>query len=98
MPRSPLSLVAALGLAAGLALVPAAPGFAAPSAGAAKAYANCTAINKVWSGGIAKVGVTKNRTPSGSRALKGTVKHSNALYAANTKSDRDKDGVACEKS
>ena len=98
MPRRPLSLAAALGLAVVLALAPASAGSAAPAVGGAKSYANCTAINAVWSGGIAKVGVTKNRTPSGSRALKGQVKHSNALYAANTKSDRDKDGVACEKS
>ena len=32
------------------------------------------------------------------RALRGTVRHSDALYAANTGLDRDKDGIACEKS
>lgn len=98
MPRRPLSFLLTAGLALGLASAPAAAGIAAPAAGGAKTYANCTAVNAVWSGGIAKAGVTKNRTPSGSRPLKGTVKHSTALYLANTKSDRDKDGVACEKS
>lgn len=74
---------------------------AADSASAApKTYANCTAIHKVYSGGIAKAGVTTNTvTVKGKvthRALKGKVKHDTALYNANKKSDRDKDGVACE--
>ncbi|TWX35610.1 excalibur calcium-binding domain-containing protein [Frigoribacterium sp. ACAM 257] len=70
---------------------------------AAKTYANCTAVQKAWSGGIAKPGVKVNLvTPAKGavekRKLKGTVKFDKALYAANSKLDRDKDGIACEKS
>ncbi|MDM7890847.1 excalibur calcium-binding domain-containing protein [Curtobacterium caseinilyticum] len=69
---------------------------------APKVYANCTAVQKVWSGGIAKKSVTKNRVTSGGkttyRPLKGTVKKDDALYNANKKMDRDGDGIACEKS
>lgn len=93
--RAPTRLLAAAAVALAAATVVAAPADAAPSA---KTYANCTAIHAVYSGGIAKSGVRFNRTPSGNRALKGTVKYSTALYTANKKSDRDHDGVACEKS
>lgn len=69
---------------------------------APKSYANCTAVQKVYSGGIAKKSVTSNKVVSGgkttTRALKGTVKKDDALYKANAKLDRDKDGIACEKS
>lgn len=69
---------------------------------APKSYANCTAVHKVYSGGIAKKSVTRNAVKSGGkvtyRALKGTVKKDDALYNANKKSDRDNDGIACEKS
>lgn len=65
-------------------------------------YANCTAVQRVYSGGIAKKSVTKNRVTSAGkttyRALKGTVKKDDALYNANKKLDRDGDGIACEKS
>jgi hypothetical protein len=66
-------------------------------------YKNCTAVQKVYSGGIAKKAVTKNRvkTKTGKfeyRALKGTVKKDDALYNANRKLDADGDGIACEKS
>ncbi|PZF57183.1 calcium-binding protein [Curtobacterium sp. MCBD17_034] len=64
-------------------------------------YANCTAVHKVYSGGIAKTSVTYNTVhhTNGSvehRKLKGTVKKDNALYSANSKLDADKDGIACE--
>lgn len=63
-------------------------------------YKNCTAVHKVYSGGIAKKSVTKNRVTSKGkvtyRALKGTVKKDDALYNANKKSDADGDGIACE--
>ena len=97
MPSRPLALIASATLALGLALTPVIAADAAPAT-AAKTYKNCTEIHKHWYGGIAKAGVTRNKTPSGSRPLKGTVKHSTALYNANKKSDRDKDGIACEKS
>lgn len=74
---------------------------AADSASAApKTYANCTAVHKAYAGGIAKVGVKNNTVTSKGkvthRALKGKVKFDTALYNANAKSDRDKDGIACE--
>lgn len=68
----------------------------------AKHYKNCTAVNQVYSGGIAKAGVKYNLVKSGGktikRALKGNVKFSTALYNANKSLDRDNDGIACEKS
>lgn len=92
---TPSRLLCAAAVAACLTLTSAAPGIAAPSA---KTYANCTAIHKVYSGGIAKAGVRFNTVGAKHRALKGKVKFSTALYDANRKSDRDKDGIACEKS
>ena len=62
------------------------------STAAAKKFKNCTALNKVYPGGVAlpgaenKGGVTKK-----------TPKYDKALYTANKKSDRDRDGIACEK-
>lgn len=74
---------------------------AADAASAApKTYANCTEIHKVYAGGIAKTGIKNNTVTSKGkvthRALKGKVKFDTALYNANKKSDRDKDGIACE--
>jgi hypothetical protein len=71
------------------------PAQAAPTA---KVYANCTAIHRDYTGGIAKAGVKYNRVSGVNRALKGKVKFSTDLYKANIKSDRDRDGIACEKS
>jgi len=59
---------------------------------AAKKFKNCTELNKVYPGGVAlpgavnKGGVTKKEP-----------KYDKALYTANKSSDRDKDGIACEK-
>lgn len=59
----------------------------------AKTFANCTEINKVYAGGIARTSKVKNKG--------GKTKHkpfvSQALYDANKKSDRDKDLIACER-
>jgi len=92
------AVTAGLTLGGGLTLVAGEPAQAAP-----KVYANCTAVNKAFSGGIAKPGikvnlVTKTNKKVEKRALKGSVKFDKALYAANAKHDRDKDGIACEKS
>jgi hypothetical protein len=78
-------------------------GAGAAAHAAPKVYANCTAVQKAFSGGIAKPGVKVNlvKKSNGSvekRKLKGTVKFDKALYNANAKHDRDKDGIACEKS
>lgn len=59
---------------------------------AVKVFKNCTEMNKVYPGGIAKVGAVNQGA-----ATKNEPKYDNALYAANKKSDRDGDGIACEK-
>lgn len=59
----------------------------------AVAYKNCTELNKVYKGGVAKDAKTTNKG--------GKTKHqpfvSAEIYKLNSKSDRDKDGIACEK-
>jgi hypothetical protein len=66
---------------------------AAPSSqAAAKVFKNCTELNKVYPGGVALPGAVNK---GGARKL--TPKYDKKIYAANKKSDRDKDGIACEK-
>jgi hypothetical protein len=67
-------------------------GAAAPSYGATK-YKNCTALNKDYPHGVGRQGA-RDKT-SGTPVT--SFKVSNSLYAANRGSDRDKDGIACEK-
>ncbi|ASA20828.1 excalibur calcium-binding domain-containing protein [Paenibacillus donghaensis] len=59
----------------------------------AKTYKNCTELRKDYKGGVALSSSTTNEG--------GKTKHkphvSKELYNANKKSDRDKDGIACEK-
>lgn len=59
----------------------------------AKKYQNCTELNKDYKGGVAESSSAKNKG--------GKTKHkphvSKDLYQANTKLDRDKDKIACEK-
>jgi hypothetical protein len=68
-------------------------GTAAPSHAAAKRFKNCTALNKVYSHGVGRTGA-RDKT-SGTPVT--NFKVSNSLYAANRSSDRDGDGIACEK-
>lgn len=64
-----------------------------PSAqAAAKVFKNCTELNKVHPGGVAMPGAINS-----GGITKKTPKYNKALYLANKKSDRDKDGIACEK-
>ncbi|WP_277585822.1 excalibur calcium-binding domain-containing protein [Psychrobacillus antarcticus] len=60
---------------------------------AAKEFKNCTELNKTYKGGVAKAANIKN--------IGGKTKHtpfvSKEIYNANIKSDRDNDGIACEK-
>jgi hypothetical protein len=88
---------AALGLvlAVGIMLVPALPATAIPDTGHSmrKEFKNCTALNKVYPHGVGKSGA-KDKT-SGTPVT--NFKKSTAVYNQNKKSDRDKDGVACEK-
>ncbi len=62
------------------------------SIAAARVFKNCTELNKVYPGGVALPGALN---VGGSTKL--TPKFDKTLYAANKKSDRDKDGIACEK-
>ncbi len=59
---------------------------------AAKKFKNCTELNKVYPGGVALPGAV-----NAGGATKNEPKYDKALYTANKKSDRDKDGIACEK-
>jgi len=64
-----------------------------PNANAgAKKFKNCTELNKVYPGGVAKPGAVNK-----GGATKNEPTIDAALYKANIKSDRDKDGIACEK-
>ena len=67
-------------------------GFAPSSQASTKVFKNCTELNKVYPGGVALPGAIN---VGGS--TKKSPKYNNALYLANQKSDRDKDGIACEK-
>ena len=59
---------------------------------AAKKFKNCTELNKVYPGGVALPGAVNT-----GGATKKEPKYDKALYTANKSSDRDKDGIACEK-
>jgi hypothetical protein len=78
-----MTLVICLGLTFGL--VP-------TSQAAVKVFKNCIELNKVYPGGVALPGAIN----SGGTTKK-EPKYNKALYMANKKSDRDKDGIACEK-
>jgi hypothetical protein len=63
-----------------------------PSQAAARIFKNCLELNKVYPGGVALPGAVN----AGGETKK-EPKYDKALYSANKKSDRDKDGIACEK-
>ena len=63
-----------------------------PVNAAAKIFKNCTELNKVYSGGVALPGAV-----NAGGTTKKKPKYDKALYVANKKSDRDGDGIACEK-
>jgi hypothetical protein len=67
-------------------------GLLSPGNAAAKVFKNCTELNKVYPGGVALPGAV-----NAGGATKREPKYDKALYNANKKSDRDKDGIACEK-
>lgn len=60
---------------------------------AAKKFSNCTELNKVYKGGVAKD--TKVTNKGGKTKYKPTV--SAEVYKLNSSKDRDKDGIACER-
>jgi hypothetical protein len=55
-------------------------------------YRNCTELNKVYKGGVARPGA-KNKGGK----TRYTPFFNQALYDANKSRDRDKDGIACER-
>lgn len=75
-------------LAASLFVVP----FQSADAAPAK-FKNCTELNKVYAGGVAKDAKVKNK--GGKTKYKPHV--SAEIYKAHSKMDRDKDGIACER-
>lgn len=78
-------MTVSIALAVGLSLIPI-------SQASAKTFKNCTELNKVYPGGVALPGAVNK-----GGATKLTPKYNKKLYTANKKSDRDKDGIACEK-
>jgi hypothetical protein len=66
---------------------------AAPVAAGATEYTNCTDLRVDYPHGVGRPGATD--TTTGSPVTEFTVNR--AVYDANTKSDRDDDGIACEK-
>ena len=60
---------------------------------AAKTYANCTKLNNVYPHGVGKPNAVDHT--SGRKVT--SFKRSLSLYRANKGSDRDGDGIACEK-
>jgi hypothetical protein len=73
-------------------------GIAAPAQAAPpkpKKYANCAALNKLYPHGVAKKGGRDKVTGKTKPVTSFTVQ--TATYTLNKASDRDKDGVACEK-
>jgi hypothetical protein len=62
------------------------------SQAASKVFKNCTELNKIYPGGVALPGAVNS-----GGVTKKEPKYDKALYNANKKSDRDKDGIACEK-
>ena len=67
-------------------------GMSETSYSAVKKFKNCTELNKVYPGGVALPGAVNK-----GGATKKEPKYDKALYTANKKSDRDGDGIACEK-
>ncbi len=57
-----------------------------------KKFSNCTELNKVYPGGVAKSAKSVNK---GGKTKK-TPTVNAKVYSANSSKDRDKDGIACE--
>ena len=86
-----MKIIAPLALAAAVALVPAT---AADAHAAAHHFRNCTDMHHTYKGGVARKGAHDHRTGGGHAKYRPYV--STALYKANSKMDRDHDGIACE--
>lgn len=88
--RKMVSAVAAVSLCVAVSVLGAAPAEAAN-----KTYKNCTALNKDYKHGVGKSGA-RDKVRGSTKPVK-NFKVSTKIYNKNKKSDRDKDGVACEK-
>ena len=86
--------VAPLAAASAAAEATAATSPAASTATKVVAYSNCTALRKRFPHGVGRVGA-RDKTSSCYKVT--NFYRSNAWYAKNTRLDRDKDGIACEK-
>jgi hypothetical protein len=61
-------------------------------------FKNCTAVNKVYEGGIAKNKKVSNKNSKGvAQKSKYAPFVSKKIYNRNKGMDRDKDGIACER-
>ena len=67
----------------------------AAAAAAPRTFQNCTALNKVYKHGVARAGARDKVSGKAKPVKNFTV--DTKTYNLNTKSDRDKDGIACEK-
>ncbi|TBN57360.1 excalibur calcium-binding domain-containing protein [Glaciihabitans arcticus] len=99
--RTRISAVVFAAIIATPALMGASSATASPSSGlvsmgaAGGTFANCTALNKKYPHGVGKKGA-KDKVSGASKPVK-TFTVSTSVYNKNKKSDRDKDGIACEK-
>ena len=63
-------------------------------------FKNCSALNKVYAGGISMTGAV-DMTKKNGKLIPAKPKNGavidDAVYGANKNLDRDKDGIACEK-
>ncbi len=87
-----LKVVSAVFLATFLAFAMVTPSSGSPSL-TSKRFANCEALNAVYSGGVAKNSKVTNI--GGATNYLPVVK--SKIYKANASKDRDKDGIACER-
>jgi len=55
-------------------------------------FSNCSQLNKVYPGGVAKSSSVRNQGGKTKKAPTVNAK----VYAENSSKDRDKDGIACE--
>lgn len=67
------------------------------SKSAVPVFKNCAALNAKYPGGVAKAGIKFNLVNGKKKTFSKRPTFSTALYTANKKRDRDKDGIACER-
>jgi hypothetical protein len=79
-----------LGTTAAFVAIPAALAGCAPT----PVFANCSAMHAQYPHGVGRTGAS-DHTRSGTKPVLNFYR-SDAIYNANTKSDADHDGVACE--